>query len=117
MFKKILIAIACASLLAFAADDPVSVVKSKDAELQNIIKKSKRTAKETERVKSLLNDSFDFALLAKKSLAASDWKAQDEAYGRCSRCRSLVEQGQGIGARIQDDACEWQVEGLGLGHR
>ena len=26
MFKKILIAIACASLLAFAADDPVSVV-------------------------------------------------------------------------------------------
>ena len=79
MFKKILIAIACASLLAFAADDPVSVVKSKDAELQNIIKKSKRTAKETERVKSLLNDSFDFALLAKKSLAASDWKAQDEA--------------------------------------
>jgi phospholipid transport system substrate-binding protein len=57
----------------------VSVVKSKDVELQNIIKKSKRTAKETERVKSLLNDSFDFALLAKKSLAASDWKAQDEA--------------------------------------
>ena len=79
MFKKILIAIACASLLSFAAEDPVSVVKSKDVELQNIIKKSKRTAKETERVKSLLNDSFDFALLAKKSLAASDWKAQDEA--------------------------------------
>ena len=79
MFKKILIAIACASLLSFAAEDPVSVVKSKDVELQNIIKKSKRTAKETERVKNLLNDSFDFALLAKKSLAASDWKAQDEA--------------------------------------
>ena len=72
MFKKILIAIACASLLAFAADDPVSVVKSKDAELQNIIKKSKRTAKETERVKSLLNDSFDFALLAKKSLQEAE---------------------------------------------
>lgn len=79
MFKKIMIAIACASLLSFAAEDPVSVVKSKDVELQSIIKKSKRTAKETERVKNLLNDSFDFALLAKKSLAASDWKAQDAA--------------------------------------
>ena len=45
MFKKILIAIACASLLSFAAEDPVSVVKSKDVELQNIIKKSKRTRK------------------------------------------------------------------------
>ncbi|WP_290945178.1 ABC transporter substrate-binding protein [Fibrobacter sp.] len=79
MFKKILIAVACVSLLSFAAEDPVSVVKSKDVELQNIIKKSKRTAKETERVKNLLNDSFDFALLAKKSLASSVWKAQDEA--------------------------------------
>ena len=36
-------------------------------------------AKETERVKSLLNDSFDFGLLAKKSISASDWKAQDAA--------------------------------------
>ena len=79
MFKKIMIAVACASLLSFAADDPVSVVKSKDVELQNIIKKSKRTAKETERVKNLLNDSFDFALLAKKSLASSVWKEQDAA--------------------------------------
>ena len=79
MFKKLLITIACASLLSFAAEDPVAVVKSKDVELQNIIKKSKRTAKETERVKNLLNDSFDFALLAKKSLASSVWKAQDEA--------------------------------------
>ena len=78
MFKKIMIAVACASLLSFAADDPVSVVKSKDVELQNIIKKSKRTAKETERVKNLLNDSFDFALLAKKSLDEEQGFANEE---------------------------------------
>lgn len=79
MFKKMMIAIACATLVAFAADDPVASIKKKDAELQALIKKSSRNAKETERVKALLNESFDFELLAKKSLSSSDWKAQDEA--------------------------------------
>ncbi|MCR5378112.1 MAG: ABC transporter substrate-binding protein [Fibrobacter sp.] len=79
MLKKLMIAVACASLVAFAADDPVAAIKKKDAELQALIKKSSRNAKETERVKSLLNDSFDFELLAKKSLSSSDWKAQDES--------------------------------------
>lgn len=79
MFKKLMIAIACASLVSFAAEDPVAAVKKKDAELQALLKKSNRSAKETERVKSLLNDSFDFGLLAKKSLSANDWKAQDAA--------------------------------------
>jgi len=74
-----MIAIACATLVAFAADDPVASIKKKDAELQALIKKSSRNAKETERVKALLNESFDFELLAKKSLSSSDWKAQDEA--------------------------------------
>ncbi|MCQ2055318.1 MAG: ABC transporter substrate-binding protein [Fibrobacter sp.] len=79
MIKKLLLMIACASLLAFAADDPVAAIKKKDAELQALLKKSTRNASETERVKNLLNDSFDFELLAKKSLSSSDWKAQDEA--------------------------------------
>ncbi|MCQ2063311.1 MAG: ABC transporter substrate-binding protein [Fibrobacter sp.] len=79
MLKKLLIAVACASLVAFAADDPVSAIKKKDAELQSLIKKSNRSSKETERVKALLNDSFDFELLATKSLSKSDWNAQDEA--------------------------------------
>ena len=79
MFRKILVAVACVSLMAFAADDPVAAIKKKDAELQALLKKSTRNAKETERVKSLLNDSFDFELLAKKSLSAKDWNAQDEA--------------------------------------
>ena len=79
MFRKILIAVACASLMAFAADDPVAAIKKKDTELQALLKKSSHNAKEMERVKSLLNDSFDFELLAKKSLSAKDWNAQDEA--------------------------------------
>ena len=79
MLKKIIIMVACASLLAFAADDPVAAIKKKDTELQALLKKASRNAKEMERVKSLLNDSFDFELLAKKSLSAKDWSAQDEA--------------------------------------
>jgi len=79
MFRKVLIAVACASLMALAADDPVAAIKKKDTELQALLKKSSRNAKEMERVKSLLNDSFDFELLAKKSLSAKDWNAQDEA--------------------------------------
>ena len=79
MLKKIIIMVACASLLAFAADDPVVAIKKKDTELQALLKKASRNAKEMERVKSLLNDSFDFELLAKKSLSAKDWSAQDEA--------------------------------------
>lgn len=79
MLKKILIAIACVSLMAFAAEDPVETIKKKDVELQALIKKSNRSAKEMERVKSLLNDSFNFEELAKKSLSANDWKAQDAA--------------------------------------
>ena len=79
MLKKLVIMLACAAVVAFATDDPVTVIKKKDAELQTLLKKSNRSAKETERVKSLLNDSFDFALLAKKSLSTKDWDAQDEA--------------------------------------
>ena len=79
MFRKMFVLLSLASVLAFAADDPVNAVKKKDAELQTLLKKSSRNAKETERVKSLLNDSFDFALLAKKSLSKGDWEKQDAA--------------------------------------
>ena len=79
MFKKLFVLIASMSLLAFAAEDPVAIIKKKDAELQTLVKKSSRTAKEKERVKALLSDSFDFGLLARKSLSAKDWDAQDAA--------------------------------------
>lgn len=79
MFRKMFVLLSLASVLAFAADDPVNAVKKKDAELQTLLKKSSRNAKEMERVKSLLNDSFDFALLAKKSLSKGDWEKQDAA--------------------------------------
>ena len=79
MFRKMFALLTVFAVMAFAADDPVAAVKKKDAELQALLKKSSRSAKETERVKSLLNDSFDFALLAKKSLAKGDWEKQDAA--------------------------------------
>jgi len=79
MFKKMLLMVACLSLMAFAAEDPVAAIKKKDAELQALVKKSNHTDKEKERIKALLSDSFDFGLLAKKSLSAKDWDAQDAA--------------------------------------
>ncbi len=79
MFKKLMILVVGLSLVAFAAEDPVAAIKKKDGELQALLKKSNHTAKEKERVKDLLSDSFDFEMLAKKSLSAKDWDAQDAA--------------------------------------
>ena len=79
MIRKMFALLTVFAVMAFAAEDPVAAVKKKDAELQALLKKSSRNAKEIERVKSLLNDSFDFALLAKKSLAKGDWEKQDAA--------------------------------------
>ena len=79
MLKKLMILVVGLSLVAFAAEDPVAAIKKKDGELQALLKKSNHTAKEKERVKDLLSDSFDFEMLAKKSLSAKDWEAQDAA--------------------------------------
>lgn len=79
MIRKMFALLTVFAVMAFAAEDPVAAVKKKDAELQTLLKKSSRNAKEIERVKSLLNDSFDFALLAKKSLSKGDWEKQDAA--------------------------------------
>ena len=79
MLKKLMILVVGLSLVAFAAEDPVAAIKKKDGELQTLLKKSNHTAKEKERVKDLLSDSFDFGMLAKKSLSAKDWDAQDAA--------------------------------------
>lgn len=79
MVRKIIVALSVFAVMAFAADDPVETIKKKDAELQTLLKKSSRNAKETERVKSLLNDSFDFELLAKKSIAKDNWASADAA--------------------------------------
>ena len=79
MLKKLMILVVGISLMAFAAEDPVAAIKKKDGELQALLKKSNHTAKEKERVKDLLSESFDFEMLAKKSLSAKDWDAQDAA--------------------------------------
>lgn len=79
MFKKLMILVVGLSLVAFAAEDPVAAIKKKDGELQALLKKSNHTAKEKDRVRDLLSDSFDFEMLAKKSLSAKDWDAQDAA--------------------------------------
>ena len=67
MLKKLLIAVACISMLSFAAEDPVEAIKKKDAELQALLKKSSRNVKETERVNvgKILNKNYLIALVFK----------------------------------------------------
>ena len=113
MFKKILVTIACVSLMAFAAEDPVAAIQKKDAELQTLLKKSSRNSKETERVKNLLNDSFpakmkgdnearvvahlwnkgkESVLEYKMSLVDGKWKAWDLVIDDLSTARNYKEQ-------------------------
>jgi len=70
-----------ASSMVFAAapSDPVALVREKDKELQALLRKNTRSEKETEKIKFLINDIFDFEALAKKSLPSSTWKALSDA--------------------------------------
>jgi len=71
--------VALATSVAFAAQDPSALVKAKDVELQNYLKKKNRDAKDNESIKHLINDIFDFEVLAKKSVPAATWKGLDDA--------------------------------------
>ncbi len=75
----ILLTLCLAISVVFAAEDPVQAIRKKDAELQTLLKKKSTSAKEKERVKTLLNESFDFKMLAAKSLPSAVWKAQTPA--------------------------------------
>jgi phospholipid transport system substrate-binding protein len=67
----------CFSVSAlFAAEDPVQAIRKKDAELQALLKKKNATVAEKTKMQNLLNDSFDFKGLAKKSLPTKVWKEQ-----------------------------------------
>jgi phospholipid transport system substrate-binding protein len=79
MFPKILVLVLSFSILALAAQDPTLLIKNKDQELQNFLKKKNRSAKDNETIKFLINDIFDFSLLGKKSLPSATWKGLDEA--------------------------------------
>ena len=67
------------SALLFAGQDPTSLVKTKDQELQTLLKKKARDSKDNETIKHLINDIFDFEALGKKSLPAATWKGLDDA--------------------------------------
>ncbi len=66
-------------VFAFAAEDPLSLIKKNNESLQALLKKSKNTSKETEQIKTLISDAFDFEMLSQKSLPAKTWNEMDEA--------------------------------------
>lgn len=77
--KILITTLLISSSLLFSAENPVQTIKKKDVELQTLLKKPNLSKKEKEHIKNLLNESFDFKLLAQKSLATPIWKAQSEA--------------------------------------
>lgn len=79
MIIRTILILGIAASLSLAAGDPSAIVKAKDTELQNFLKKKARTDKENEKIKFLINDIFDFQLLGKKALPVATWKTLDEA--------------------------------------
>lgn len=79
MMIRILLSLALLATATLASQDPAAIVRSKDSELQDFLKKKSRTAKENEKIKYLINDIFDFQMLGKKSLPVATWKALDDA--------------------------------------
>lgn len=84
--KSLVIALLFLSLASFATEigpaspvDPVTMIKTKDAELQQLLRKKIRTEKDTEKLTYLINSIFDFQMLGKKSLPTTTWKEQDSA--------------------------------------
>ena len=77
--KKVIVVFLVSAAFFFSAENPVSVIKKKDGELQSLLRKTSLSKNEKERIKTLLNDSFDFKLLAQKSLASNVWKEQNPA--------------------------------------
>lgn len=63
------------SALAVSATpgDPVTIIKSKDAELQKMLR-DKEASKKTDRIKTLINGIFDFEELGKRAMGPELWK-------------------------------------------
>ena len=55
--KKVITIFLISAAFLFSAENPVSVIKKKDVELQSLLKKSSLSKNEKERIKTLLNDS------------------------------------------------------------
>jgi len=79
MIQKLIACLGLCATMVLAAQDPVALLKTKDQELQTLLKKKSRDGKDNETIKHLINDIFDFQLLGKKSLPVATWKGLDDA--------------------------------------
>ena len=59
-------------LAAAAVQNPVEVIRSKDSELQKLLR-DKEASKKTDRVKTLINGIFDFEELGRRALGPTTW--------------------------------------------
>jgi phospholipid transport system substrate-binding protein len=65
--------------LAFAASDPVALLKKNDADLQKVLAKKSHSDADIERIKKLSNGLFDFGKMAEKALPKKVWEGLDSA--------------------------------------
>lgn len=79
MWIKMFLLTMIMAIAVSARPDPVDLIKAKDAELQSLLRKKNRNAKDTEKIKSLINDIFDFQNLGRRALPAATWKDLDSA--------------------------------------
>ncbi|GHV15203.1 hypothetical protein AGMMS49938_12840 [Fibrobacterales bacterium] len=75
--SPLLLAIACS--FAFAAQDPVALLKKNDTELQIALKKKSHTPKDIENIKRLSSGLFDFAKMAERSLPKKTLEGLDSS--------------------------------------
>ncbi|NLB63949.1 MAG: ABC transporter substrate-binding protein [Fibrobacter sp.] len=64
----------CVATIWANPGDPTVLVKAKDKELQVLLRKSTRSEKDVQKMKVLINNMFDFSLLAAKSVPTATWK-------------------------------------------
>ncbi len=78
MFRKTLLCVALASIVALAdaAPDPVGLIRAKDTELRGLLKQQKKAAtpERREKIKTLINSVFDFKELGRRALPSATWK-------------------------------------------
>jgi phospholipid transport system substrate-binding protein len=91
--KKLVVGVLAAAAVAFAAPgDPVAIIKKKDAELQKMLR-DKVAAKQTDKLKALINGIFDFEELGKRALGTETWKTMtpDQQKRFAKSFREMVE--------------------------
>ncbi|HKP96361.1 MAG TPA: ABC transporter substrate-binding protein [Fibrobacteria bacterium] len=100
-----------------APEDPVAIIKKKDAELQKMLR-DKSASKQTDKIKVLINGIFDFEELGKRALGPETWKTMtpDQQKRFVKAFREMVENASVKKLEVyQSDSSTYEAPELGDG--